>query len=282
MPGNSSNKEYPITRFPGERLDIDTLTIEEPLEIWVKYPAKDGKTVEHSLSITMRTPGDDACLVTGFLFSEGIVRRQEDIINIEPFGPTTEPYALQNQIKVHLNSGERMAEKNFQRYFYSNSSCGVCGKASIQALEMLHKPDIHPLGFSIDDEILRQLPTSLHNTQLDFEKTGGLHGVSLIDQTGKILLTKEDVGRHNAMDKLLGDLLANGEMDLQNKMILVSGRASFELVQKSLVADIPFFAALGAPSSAAVDLANTFGTTLVGFLKSTGYNVYHGAHRISV
>ncbi len=281
MPDGISSKEYSITRLPGGSLDTDSITIEEPLEIWVRYPDKNGNTIEHSLSITMRTPGDDASLVTGFLFSEGIIRLHEDILDIEPFGPTTEPYDLQNQIRVHLKSGERMAEKNFQRHFYSNSSCGVCGKASIQALEMLHKPDIPPLGFCIHDEILRQLPTRLNDSQLDFERTGGIHGVSLIDDTGKILLTKEDVGRHNAMDKLLGDLVIAAEMDMHNRMVLVSGRASFELVQKSLVADIPFFAALGAPSSAAVDLANTFGTTLIGFLKNTGYNIYHGAHRIS-
>ena len=260
---------------------VDLVSIEEPLEIWVSYPDKSGKAVEQSLSITMRTPGDDTTLVAGFLFAEGIIRRKEDIENIELFGPVTEPLSLQNQIRVSLKSGERLAENNYQRYFYSNSSCGVCGKSSIEALEMLHKPRISEHGFAIADARLRQLPDDLRLSQAEFSQTGGLHGVSLIDSSGRILHTMEDIGRHNAMDKLIGHLVLNDLMETDDKMILVSGRASYELLQKALMADIPFFASIGAPSSAAVDLARTFGMTLVGFLNDKDYNIYNKAYRIS-
>lgn len=277
---NVTSKAVPIVGYPKHNSRTDVVTVEEPLEIWVAYEDKNAEPVEFSLSITMRTPGDDEALVTGFLFSEGIIRSREDIGSIEVFGPFTQPYELQNQIKVSLKSGERMAEKNFQRYFYSNSSCGVCGKASIQALEMLHQPRIEETGFTIHDQTLRQLPEQLRSSQQEFDKTGGLHGVALVNTGGEILLSREDIGRHNAMDKLIGQLVIENTLEMSDKMILVSGRASFELVQKALMADIPCFASIGAPSSAAVDLANTFGMTLIGFLKENSYNIYHGAFRI--
>ena len=228
----------------------------------------------------MRTPGDDEDLVIGFLFTEGIITCIEDVEDMAAFGPITEPHNLQNQIKVTLKSGERIADRDFQRYFYSNSSCGVCGRASIQALEMFHQPDIPESGFEIEDQSLRQPPQGLRSLQPDFEQTGGLHGVALVDSTGEILHVKEDVGRHNAMDKLIGQLVRAGNLQMKDKLILVSSRASFELVQKALVADIPFFAAIGAPTSAALDLATKFGMTLVGFLKGNDYNIYLGSHRI--
>ena len=146
---------------------------------------------------------------------------------------------------------------------------------------MLHQPRINQHGFTISDENLRQLPESLRSSQEEFKTTGGLHGVALVDDGGELLITKEDIGRHNAMDKVIGHLVLNDLMQTHDKMILVSGRASYELLQKSLMADIPFFASIGAPSSAAVDLATTFGMTLVGFLKSRDYNVYNKPHRIS-
>lgn len=286
MTVNVISTEVSIVRGPGHNPKMDLVTVEEPLEIWVAYEDKQGELTETSLSITMRTPGEDEALVTGFLFSEGIIRSLEDVTNISTFGPVTEPYSLQNQIKITLKSGERVAEKKFQRHFYSNSSCGVCGKASMAALEMLHLPAIDKTGFRIHDKTLRKLPSRLQESQAEFEKTGGLHGISLVSEDGEILLTKEDVGRHNAMDKLIGQLVleqtlsANNEGVMKDKMVLVSGRASFELVQKSLVADIPFFSSIGAPSSAAIDLADKYGSTLVGFLKEKDYNIYHGAHRI--
>ncbi len=265
---------------PDEDLKTDAVTLEEPLEIWIAYKDKDGKPVEYSLSITMRTPGDDEALAVGFLYTEGIVSDLDDIENVEFFGPFTEPLMIQNQIKIYLNSHERIAEKNYQRYFYSNSSCGVCGKSSIKALELLHQPEIEENSFRIHDRDLRQLPGRLRVTQTEFDRTGGLHGVALVNQEGEILLTMEDVGRHNALDKLIGSLLLNSSLKVKNKMVLVSGRVSFELVQKALMADIPFMAAISAPSSAAVDLAKAFDMTLVGFLGNNEYNIYNKAHRI--
>jgi len=258
----------------------DLVTVEEPLEIWVAYDDESSERVEISLSITMRTPGDDHALVMGFLFSEGLIQSREDVLELEAFGPVTEPLSLQNQLKVLLRSGESVANKNFQRYFYANSSCGVCGKASIQALQMLHEPCIEPDSFKIKDQDLRKLPEILRTSQCEFGQTGGSHAVALVDLQGRMLLLKEDIGRHNAMDKLLGQLLIEDRLDIRDKMVLVSGRASFELVQKALMADIPCFAAIGAPSSAAVDLSKKFDMTLVGFLKDTGYNIYHEAQRI--
>ena len=258
----------------------DMVTVEEPLEIWIAYPDKNNDLVEFSLSITMRTPGDDKALVVGFLYAEGLIASCADISKMEFFGPVAEPLKIQNQLKVHLKSGERVADKNFQRYFYSNSSCGVCGKSSIQALQMLRQPEIIEHNFVISEQLLKQLPDVLRASQQDFAQTGGLHAASLVDQNGIMEVTKEDIGRHNAMDKLIGQMLLDGELETNDKMILVSSRASFELVQKALMADIPFFAAIGAPSTAAIDLAKTFGMTLVGFLRHDDYNIYHGPHRI--
>lgn len=258
----------------------DMVTVEELLEIWLAYPDKNNDLVEFSLSITMRTPGDDKALTVGFLYAEGLIASYTDISEMEFFGPVSEPLNIQNQLKVYLKSGERVADKNFQRYFYSNSSCGVCGKSSIQALQMLRQPEIIEHNFVISEQLLKQLPDGLRATQLDFAQTGGLHAASLVDQNGVMAATKEDIGRHNAMDKLIGQMLLDGELKTNDKMILVSSRASFELVQKALMADIPFFAAIGAPSTAAIDLAKTFGMTLVGFLRDDDYNIYHGPHRI--
>jgi FdhD protein len=272
--------DVPVVSHLDASTRTDTVTIEEPLEIWISYLDNDKKQTDLSLSITMRTPGDDDDLVIGFLFAEGLIRDMADIETIEAFGPVTEPHNLQNQLKVTLSSGERVADRNFQRYFYSNSSCGVCGKSSIEALEMFHQPDIPKTGFQITDESLRKLPMSLRSRQHDFSQTGGLHGVALVDCEGEILLVKEDIGRHNAMDKLIGHTVKAGNINMKDKLILVSSRASFELVQKALVADIPFFAAIGAPSSAALDLARKFDMTLVGFLKGKDYNIYQGSHRI--
>ena len=258
----------------------DLVSVEEPLEIWITYPDKHNKITELSLSITMRTPGDDIALAVGFLFSEGIISSYGDVLKTEFFGPVTEPLNIQNQLKVHLKAGERVADKNFQRYFYSNSSCGVCGKSSIQALQMLHEPQLDKHSFKIPEKRLRELPDCLRASQDEFKRTGGLHGVALVDVNGELLATREDIGRHNAMDKLIGQLLIDGGLDTRDKMVLVSGRASYELVQKALMADISCFAAIGAPSSAAVDLARTFDMTLVGFLRDSDYNIYNKPHRI--
>tara|TARA_B110000967_G_C18743460_1_gene488979 strand:+ start:64 stop:894 length:831 start_codon:yes stop_codon:yes gene_type:complete len=259
----------------GARRD-DAITVEEPIEIWIG--SDDYEDI--SLSITMRTPGDDRALVLGFLFSEGIISSLSDIDQIALFGPITEPYKIQNQIKITLRSADKIKDRDFRRDFYSTSSCGVCGKASIQALAMQHKPSLTKDGFVTTKENITALPKLLREFQEEFRRTGGLHGIALVSEGGQILSLKEDVGRHNAMDKLIGELLITGHYKSAENMVLVSGRASFEIVQKALMADIPFLASIGAPSSAAIDLAKEYGMTLVGFLKSTGYNVYCGEQRI--
>lgn len=270
-----------IIRSDGEQRS-DNITVEEPLEIWVSHPTEAGSNSEFSLSITMRTPGDDKALVIGFLFCEGIISSLEDIEELGFFGPISDPLGIQNQVKVTLKSDERIRNRDFKRHFYSNSSCGVCGKASIQALALQHEPQLQDLSFFIDDKKLKALPEQLRATQNEFTQTGGLHGIAMVDRTGSILSTKEDIGRHNALDKLIGASLISGAHGNTDYMILVSGRASFELVQKALMADVPFLASIGAPSSAAIDLAKAYKMTLVGFLKETGYNIYSEAHRVTL
>jgi FdhD protein len=281
MTDTPRHTDVEVVRRLDKKPGIDAVTIEEPLEIWVAYPDADDELVELSLSITMRTPGHDEALAVGFLFSEGIIRDLTDIIDVRLTGPVTEPLHIQNQIKVTLVSGKMIVEKKFQRYFFSNSACGVCGKASIQALEMLHEPEIAMNTFSIDDKTLRALPQKLRQSQSEFQHTGGLHAVALVDSNGALIQLMEDIGRHNAIDKLLGQLLIDNRLEVNDKMLLVSGRASYELLQKSLMADIPFFASIGAPSSAAVDLASNFGVTLVGFLNDKDYNIYSQSHRVT-
>lgn len=278
MQSAPKHSEVDIVTQDGKRRS-DVVSIEEPLEIWVCYPEQ-GQQVALSLSVTMRTPGDDLALATGFLFSEGIIRAFSDIDDMQFFGPTSEALGIQNQLKVYLKTNERVADRSFQRHFFSNSSCGVCGKASIQALQMMHEPDVHSDNFVICESALRSLPEKLRAYQAEFEQTGGLHAVALVDSDAEIVMVKEDIGRHNAMDKLIGQRLVDGDMPINDKMVLVSGRASFELLQKSLMADIPFFASIGAPSSAAIALSSTFNATLVGFLKPNGFNVYHHGARI--
>jgi len=260
----------------------DNITVEEPLEIWISHPDESGSMIEFTLNLTMRTPGDDKALVTGFLFCEGIISSLADIEDFEFFGPRSDPLQIQNQVKVTLKSDEKVRNRELKRYFYSNSSCGVCGKASIQALALQHEPDLQDSSFLIEDKKLRALPRLLRTTQGEFIQTGGLHGIALVNSAGRILLTKEDVGRHNALDKLIGGTLMSEQYKGSGNMILVSGRASFELVQKALMADISFLASIGAPSSAAVDLAKAYNMTLLGFLKETTYNIYNGAHRIKL
>ena len=264
---------------PDEDLKTDAVTLEEPLEIWIAYKDKDGKPVEYSLSITMRTPGDDEALAVGFLYTEGIVSDLDDIENVEFFGPFTEPLMIQNQIKIYLNSHERIAEKNYQRYFYSNSSCGVCGKSSINALELLHQPEIEENSFRIHDRDLRQLPGRLRVTQTEFDRTGGLHGVALVNQEGEILLTMEDVGRHNALDKLIG-MLWRQELLGKAGFLLISSRASHEILQKSAMANIGIVVAISAPTSLAIEIANKAGITLVGFSRENRHIAYTNQQRL--
>jgi FdhD protein len=265
--------------FMGEA-EPDALAVEEPLEIRLGF-VENERPVHKSISITMRTPGDDPELAAGFLFTEGIIHSKEQIARIHHCGLPEEKTNLQNTIRVDLNAGTAIDLKKLERHFYTSSSCGVCGKSSIEALHTgarrLEQND-RPVFAS---EKIHQFPEILREKQSVFERTGGLHAAALFDAEGGLIALREDVGRHNAVDKLIGSELLAGNIPLSDKLLQVSGRASFELVQKALMAGIPVLSAVGAPSSLAVELAREFGMTLLGFVRNNRFNIYAGAERIT-
>ncbi len=248
----------------------DTLAVEEPLEIRLGIPGRKHKAI----SITMRTPGDDAELAAGFLFTEGIIGSRDQIANICHCGPGG------NTIVVELAEGVDVDLKRLERHFYTSSSCGVCGKSSIEALHT-GAQKINNRSFPIiDSTFVHQMPATLRREQSTFDVTGGLHASALFRRDGSVDVVREDVGRHNALDKVIGAKLLGSEMPLSDRALLVSGRASFELVQKALMAGIPVLVAVGAPSSLAVELAREFGMTLIGFVRDDRFNIYCGQERV--
>lgn len=277
--------EVSVQRVDGEcvilpnRHERDALAVEEPLEIVLGFDSGDGRK-RQTISITMRTPGEDAELAVGFLFAEGIVRRAEDVKRVLHCGAPLEESGTRNTIRVDLRDGVAVDMRRLERHFYTTSSCGVCGKTSIEALETVACAPLaqeHPVFAA---SIIHRLPSALREAQSVFTRTGGLHAAALFDEDGKMHGLREDVGRHNAIDKLIGGQLLKGQMPLSNRLILLSGRASFELVQKALVAGAPVVAAVGAPSSLAVDLARSRGMTLLGFVRDNRFNIYAGPERI--
>lgn len=260
-------------------VEPDWVATEEPLEIRVGYSRADGSRAERSISITMRTPGKDDELAAGFLYTEGIIRSGSDVLSVGPCGPPAEN-GLVNVVRVELAPQISVDLDQLERHFYTSSSCGVCGKASIEAVYVQGHYDLHDVGFAIEAARLNALPDTLIEEQSIFERTGGLHASGQFDATGSVLGVREDVGRHNALDKLIGSRLMADELPLFGSGILVSGRASFELMQKAMMAGCPFVAAVGAPSSLAVELAAEFGMTLVGFLKRDRFNIYTRPDRV--
>ncbi len=257
----------------------DLVTTEEPLEIRVVAEIE-GQHTPTSIAVTMRTPGDDFELATGFLVSEGVVSQQRDIWRIA-YCDSSDSSDDQNIVEVVLRPTVGFDLDLLARNVITSSSCGVCGKASIEAVESICP--VRPEGrIRVDRSVLVALPETLASRQPVFAKTGGLHAAALFDERGDLVLRREDVGRHNAVDKLVGSLLSSGELPAGDRVLLVSGRVSFELVQKALVAGIPFLAAVGAPSSLAIELAEAYGMTLVGFLRQGRFNVYCGEERIVV
>ena len=256
----------------------DALAVEEPLEIRISFD-RDGRRLQKAISITMRTPGDDESLAAGFLFTEGIIKNRNQIAAIQHCGKPSPDKGIRNTVRVDLSDGVDIDFKRLERHFYTTSSCGVCGKSSIEALQT----GISKLtddGPSISAEIIHELPASGIASQSTFEKTGGLHASVLFDANGNIEAVAEDVGRHNALDKVIGKKFTSGEVPLANSILLVSGRASFELVQKALMAGIPIMAAVGAPSSLAVELAREYGMTLIGFVRDGRFNIYSAEQRV--
>lgn len=260
----------------------DILVTEEPLEIRLGHgPLDDRKEVR--LSVTMRTPGHDEELALGFLFTEGIITGPEQLLRVEQCANVKDE-ERGNVVRAELHPSVELDPAKWQRNFYTSSSCGVCGKTSIDAVRTQRARPIAPFG-PIDPKVITALPDRMREAQTVFKHTGGIHAAALFDREGKLLILREDVGRHNAVDKVIGALLssirtnsdgAHGQLTTNNHQLLVSGRAGFELVQKCLMAGIPLMAAVGAPSSLAVRLAKEGGLTLIGFLRGERFNVYAG------
>ena len=264
------NSEYKVFKFKSENLDNfnDHISIEEPVEIIIRYKDKE-IWVEKTISVTMRTPGDDEDLVRGFLFNEKIIEKIDYIEKIELTGKPTEQYGLKNKIIVTINNSDNIDVDKIKRNFLTNSSCGVCGKSSLDALE-------------ISKEVLMSSPKKLRKNQSEFSKTGGIHASGLFSAQGDIVAIKEDVGRHNALDKLIGYALKENLLDNTSQFLACSGRLNFDLVQKALMANIGILIGVGAPTSLAIDLANKFDMTLVGFVKEDSFNIYSNKDRIII
>ncbi len=276
-PGSTTRVPVLEVRDGRRRHRDDELATEEPLEVRVLTRQADG-WVHHRVAVTLRTPGHDFELAAGFLYTEGVVPDRHAIVRIAYCTDPDEPQQY-NVVNVYLAPGVPFDPERLSRHVYTTSSCGICGKAALELVRAVcPRPPVGDLRLAPD--FFRDLPDVLRASQRIFARTGGLHASALFDATGRLLLLREDVGRHNAMDKLVGALLLEGRLPASNTVVLVSGRASFELVQKALLAGIPVLAAVGAPTSLAVDLAREFGMTLVGFLRDGGFNVYTGAERI--
>jgi FdhD protein len=251
----------------------DTLAAEEPLEI---------RVAGRPLTVTMRTPGDDFDLARGFLVSEGVVSAESDIDAIRYCaGATANGVNTYNVLDVLLDDGVAAPDPSLERNFYTTSSCGLCGKASLEAVRTISKWHVDRDPLRLNAATITTLPEKLRAAQRVFDRTGGLHAAALFDADGELLCVREDVGRHNAVDKVMGWALDAGRLPLSGTTLMVSGRASFELVQKAVMAGVPALAAVSAPSSLAVDLAREMGLTLIGFLRGSSMNIYSGLERIS-
>jgi FdhD protein len=279
--GSNSSLAVDISRVKGTQSQLvsDDVAVEEPLEIQLCSETV-ADSAAKSISITMRTPGDDADLALGFLFTEGIIESAEQVASIAHHGEPAPETGLQNTVRVELHPDVDVDLGRLERHFYTTSSCGVCGKASLEALRVTGQGSLAHCTSTFSRDMIVSLPDRVLNKQHVFTKTGGLHAAAVFDAAGKIIVVKEDVGRHNATDKAVGALLQAGDLPGNTYGLLVSGRASFELMQKALVAGIPLLVAVGAPSSLAVQMANEFDMTLVGFLRDDKFNIYAGPDRI--
>jgi FdhD protein len=277
------NSKYNVLKFKKNKFENtdDLISIEEPLEISLKYKDQD-KWSTNSLIITMRTPGHDEDLVRGFLYNEQIIQNISEIDNIESFGDKVGKYNIQNKIRITLNNSKNINISKIKRDFMTNSSCGVCGKSSLDALEIIKKEKTFRSGPKLTKEIIIQSPTILRNNQSEFSKTGGIHASGLFFSDGKLISLREDVGRHNALDKMIGDALKKKQIEAKNQFITCSGRLNFELVQKVLMTNIGLMIGVGAPTSLAIDLANRFDMTLIGFVKEDSFNIYTNNQKVIV
>ena len=275
------NLKYQTIKYKKNKsLAVDDLvSIEEPLEMIVCYK-KNEKWLSDTISITMRTPKNDEDLIVGLLFCEGIINKKSEIEKVEFLGDKVGKFKIQNKIQITLNNGENLDIKHLRRNFLTNSSCGVCGKTSMDSLEIICKTKINKDNPKIKSSLITKIPNLLMQNQSEFSKTGGIHASALFNSDGKPLIIREDVGRHNALDKVIGHSFQNSIFDTKNQFIACSGRLSFELVQKSLMANIGLLMGVGAPTSLAIDLAKRSDMTLIGFVKSDSFNIYCGENRI--
>ena len=259
-------------RGRGEGASSDLVTVEEPMEVRLGFRSGDGQR-ETSIAVTMRTPGHDFDLALGFLLGEGVIGSMNDVLGVEFCGPPSPDKGLRNTVKVTLAEHVAFDAERLSRHVFTSSSCGVCGKASLDAVAV-QMPKRRRGDFPIDAADLQALPQALRLAQTEFQRTGGLHAAACFDVDGRIRRVREDVGRHNALDKLVGSYLARQDTLLAGLAVLLSGRASFELIQKAAMTHAPLVAAIGPPSSLAIELAADAGIALVGFLKADAYNVY--------
>jgi len=273
--------KYKISKLKNSKIEElkDSVSVEEPLEMRLKYKTNNKWEVQN-ISITMRTPGNDEDLLRGFLYNERIINNMNEIDSIEHQGDISGDYNLQNIIEATINKTDNIEIGKLKRNFVTNSSCGVCGKTSLDSIEVIknNKTDLsYP---QIKEEIVLRSPKLLINEQSEFAKTGGIHASALVDNNGKVVATREDVGRHNALDKLIGYTITNNLLNPQKQFIACSGRLNFELVQKGLMANIGVMLGVGAPTSLAIDLAKRFDMTLLGFVKEHSFNIYSNKNRI--
>ena len=277
------NSKYKVLKFKSNKFEEidDLISIEEPLEISIKFKDQD-KWVNQILSITMRTPGHDEDLVRGFLFNEQIVQNISHIESIKSFGDKVGQYKIQNKILATLNNSQNVNITKIKREFLTNSSCGVCGKSSLDALEIIKKDKTSLTEPKLTKEVILQSPEILRNSQSEFSKTGGIHASGLFASNGKLIAISEDVGRHNALDKLVGNILNNKLLNSKEQFITCSGRLNFELVQKVLMTNIGIMIGVGAPTSLAIDLASKFNMTLIGFVKKDSFNVYTNNQKVII
>ena len=273
--------KYNISKLKNSKLEEikDAVSVEEPLEMRLKFK-KNNKWHTENISITMRTPGNDEDLIKGFLFNERIVENIKDIETVEHTGEVSGDYNLQNIIVATINKTDNLEIGKLKRNFVTNSSCGVCGKTSLDAIQIIKADKLDPSIPRIKEKTILKSPNLLINEQSEFAKTGGIHASALIDENGKVITIREDVGRHNALDKLIGYSISKNLINPSNQFIACSGRLNFELVQKGLMANIGVMAGVGAPTSLAIDLAKRFDMTLLGFVKENSFNIYSNKNRI--
>ena len=273
--------KYDISKYKNQKTEIvkDLVSVEEPLEMRIKFKKKNNWETQN-ISITMRTPGHDDDLIRGFLFNEGIVENINDIDEVSHKGEVVGDYNIKNVIEATISNTSNLDIGKIRKNFITNSSCGVCGKASLDAINILKKEKLDLSFPQIKNDIIMKSPKLLMNEQSEFAKTGGIHASALITDEGEVVATREDVGRHNALDKLIGYSLKENLLDPNRQFIACSGRLNFELIQKGLMANIGLMAGVGAPTSLAIDLAKRFDMTLLGFIKENSFNIYSNKNRI--